>query len=43
LLSTSLIIISVEVPFFLVLVIIVYTFCLFLGARVVLGLLIRAK
>jgi hypothetical protein len=31
------------VPFFLVLVAIVYTFCFFLGAGVVLGLLIRAK
>jgi hypothetical protein len=38
-----LIIIGVEVPFFLVLVAIVRTFCFFLGAKVVLGLLAGAK
>jgi hypothetical protein len=43
LLSISLIIIGVKVLFFLVLIAIVYIFCFFLGARVVLGLLMGAK
>jgi hypothetical protein len=43
LLSTSLIIIGIEVLFFLVLVAIIYIFYFFLGARVVLGLLMGVK